>query len=82
MKSMTGMGRAHGQVQGAVIRLEIKSVNHRYCEVSTRLPGRFQPLDILIGQHIKKSISRGKVDLYVTEEKSSQVASVEIDSYK
>ena len=82
MKSMTGMGRAHGQVQGAVIRLEIKSVNHRYCEVSTRLPGRFQPLDILIGQHIKKSISRGKVDLYVTEEKSSQVASVEIDAYK
>lgn len=82
MKSMTGMGRAHGTVLGAGIRLEMKSVNHRYCEVSTKLPGRFQPLDILIQQQIKKSISRGKVDLYVIEEKNSQVASVEIDAYK
>lgn len=82
MNSMTGMGRAVGQIQGVPVRIEIKSVNHRFCEVSVRTPGKYLALEILIQQHIKKRLSRGKVDVFINEEKGAQVSPAESDAYK
>lgn len=82
MKSMTGMGRAQGNVQGAGIRIEIKSINHRFCEVGTKLPGRFLPLEILIQQLVKKTLSRGKIDVFVSEEKNQKLSVAENDAYR
>jgi uncharacterized protein (TIGR00255 family) len=82
MKSMTGMGRAHGVVQSANLRVEMKSINHRFCEVSTRLPSRYLALELLIQQFIRKNVSRGKIDIYVAEEKNSNLAVTEIEPYK
>lgn len=82
MKSMTGMGRAQGSVQGAGIRIEIKSINHRFCEVGVKLPGRFLPLEILIQQAVKKVLSRGKIDVFVSEEKSQKISTTEDDAYR
>lgn len=81
MKSMTGMGRADGLVQGSHLRLEIKSVNHRYCETSVRLPGRLSLLEIPIRNHLRQKISRGKVDVFVTEEKTVEPSSAEITTF-
>lgn len=82
MKSMTGMGRAQGIVQGAQIRIEIRSINHRFCEVSVRLPSRYLPLEILIQQSVKKNLARGKIDIFVSEEKTPSVSPAEVEAYK
>ncbi len=66
---MTGMGRAAGPIDSAHFIVESRSVNHRYCEVSVRLPGRLQALEFQIVQLVKKKISRGKVDIWIGEEK-------------
>lgn len=82
MQSMTGMGRAKGEVDGAQISVEIKSVNHRYCEVNTRLPSKLQSLEILISQLIKKKISRGKVDIWIGEDKVDNEISLNKNALK
>lgn len=66
---MTGMGRIKGLIDSAHFIVETRSVNHRYCEVSVRLPGRLAPLEFQIVQFVKKKIARGKVDIWVGEEK-------------
>ena len=38
MKSMTGFGKSKLEINGRVYNIEIKSVNHRYCDVNVRLP--------------------------------------------
>ena len=45
IKSMTGYGRATGSFDGMDITLELKSVNHRYFEFSSRVPRNFGFLD-------------------------------------
>ncbi len=76
------MGKAKGLVQGSPVRVEIKSVNHRFCEISFRSPGRFSSLEIPAGQFIREQISRGHVDVFVFEEKTPQLSVVEIDAFK
>ena len=75
MISMTGMGRARGNVGSSNFLVEIKSVNHRYCEVHTRLPARFQSLELPIVQMVRKKVCRGKVDIWIGEEKSGESSS-------
>ncbi|HBF13903.1 MAG TPA: YicC family protein [Deltaproteobacteria bacterium] len=82
MQSMTGMGRARGKVGTSYITIELKSVNHRYCEVHSRLLPRFQGLEISITQAIKKRLSRGKVDVTILEERSDLFPSANLVSIK
>ena len=65
IKSMTGYGRAQQTVDGMDITFEIKSVNHRYFEYSSRLPRAYGFLDDKIKNHINRTVSRGKVDVYL-----------------
>ncbi len=65
IRSMTGYGRAQQTVDGMDITFEIKSVNHRYFEYSSRLPRAYGFLDDKIKNHINRSVSRGKVDVYL-----------------
>lgn len=74
---MTGMGRAQGEVAEIPLRLEIKSINHRFCDVNVRLPSKWMGLEIPIQQYIKKRLSRGKVDLFIFEDKKASVSSTE-----
>jgi len=77
MKSMTGMGRSNGQIDGIHFRIEIRSINHRFCEINVRLPNRLSSLEIPIQQEIKKRISRGKIDVSIFEDRSTQASSNE-----
>ena len=45
LKSMTGFGRAQKEIDGYVITVELKSVNHRYFEFSSRVPRQYGFLD-------------------------------------
>ena len=65
IKSMTGYGRGEAACGGRNAMVEIKSVNHRYCEVSVRIPGRCSFAEEAVRQLVKSRASRGKVDVLV-----------------
>lgn len=66
LKSMTGYGRAQKILNGRDILVEIRSVNHRYYEYSSRIPRAYNYIDEKLKALLKNSISRGKVEIAVT----------------
>lgn len=66
IKSMTGYGHAQKTVHGRDITVEIKSVNHKFFEFSTRTTRGYSFIDDKIRNFIKDRVSRGKIDVYVT----------------
>lgn len=63
---MTGFGRCLESVNGKTIIVEIKSVNHRYYEFSSRVPRSCGYLDEKLKSFIQGKVSRGKVDVGVS----------------
>ncbi len=68
IRSMTGYGRSQQTVDGMNITLEVKSVNHRYFEFSTRLPRSYSFLEEKLKTFFSGTISRGKVECSVSIE--------------
>lgn len=67
IKSMTAFGRARSTVGGKDITVEIRSVNNRFFDCSVKIPRAFSFLEEKIKPYLQsKSISRGKVDVFVT----------------
>lgn len=64
-KSMTGYGRAQSVIDGFDVTVEIKSVNHRYFEFSSRVPRVYGFLEEKLKSFLQSRISRGKVDCFV-----------------
>ena len=71
IKSMTGFGRSRYEKDGRTYTVEIKSVNHKYTDVSVKLPRFFSSIEDKIRKEILNSISRGKVDVFITFENYS-----------
>lgn len=65
VKSMTGFGRAVKELDGYVITVELKSVNHRYFEFSSRCPRQYGFIDEKIKSFVNSRVERGKIDCYV-----------------
>ena len=65
IRSMTGYGAAEEIINGRNIRVEIKSVNHRYFEFSAKVPRSFGFLEERMKRLLSDNISRGKVDVGV-----------------
>lgn len=72
IRSMTGYGRYEAENEESRLGVEIKSVNHRYCDISIRLPKNLNPYENIIRKQLKDRISRGKIDVFITYEKISQ----------
>lgn len=68
LKSMTGYGRNELIAGGKRINIEIKSVNHRYSDYNIKYPRHYAFLEDKIRKHAAESITRGKVDIYLTIE--------------
>ena len=66
IKSMTGFGRGNYENEGREYIVEIKTVNHRYNDISIKLPRSINYLEEKIKKLITEHIKRGKVDVYVT----------------
>lgn len=66
IKSMTGYGRAQGSFSGGDITVEVKSVNNRYLDCGVKLPRGYAYLEEDIKGQVQKTISRGKVDVFIT----------------
>lgn len=65
IQSMTGFGRGEASSDDYKVTVEIKSVNHRYCDISVRLPRKMNYFEAMVRNQIKKFMNRGKVDVYV-----------------
>ena len=61
--SMTGYGKGNAVLNGKDITVEIKSVNHRYFEYSSRMSRFFAFLEDKIKKQINETVSRGKVEM-------------------
>ena len=75
IRSMTGFG--HGEVsndKNQKVTVEMKSVNHRYCDISLKLPKKLAMFEANIRNIMKESASRGKIDIYVSYEDLSETA--------
>ena len=72
IKSMTGFGRSVYENEGREYIVEIKTVNHRYNDISIKLPRSISYLEEKIKKVIMSSIKRGKVDVYVTFNNNSE----------
>jgi len=68
LKSMTGFGRFEVASEERKIVVEIKAVNHRYCDMSIKLPKKFNFFEVAIRNLLKEYIVRGKVDVFITYE--------------
>ena len=67
VKSMTGYGRAVETVNGREFTVEIRSVNNRYLDCTVKLPRALSFAEDTVKQAVKASISRGKVDVFVSQ---------------
>lgn len=68
IKSMTGFGRSEHSDGKRSITVEIRSVNHRYGDISVKMPRRYSFAEETIKKTIKKTVSRGKVDVSILVE--------------
>lgn len=69
--SMTGYGRGEATRKGITVAVELRSVNSRFLEVTTRLPRSLSLRENEIKEIIRKKISRGKVNLLTTVERDT-----------
>lgn len=68
IKSMTGFGRCEMADEDRKMVVEIKAVNHRYCDINIKMPKKLGVFESSIRTLMKKYIQRGKVDVFITYE--------------
>lgn len=66
MNSMTGYGRAKLEKEEREYIIEIKSVNHKYSDITIKLPRNISYLEEKIRKTILSKVSRGKIDVFVS----------------
>ena len=72
MRSMTGFGRCEVSEGDRKMTVEMKSVNHRYLDVSIKMPKKLNYFESAIRSLLKSYIQRGKVDVFITYEDLSE----------
>lgn len=72
IKSMTGFGRFEAGDENRKLIVEMKAVNHRYCDISIKMPKKLSFFDSSIRAVMKKYIQRGKVDVFITYEDNTE----------
>lgn len=66
IRSMTGYGRGEYQDEVRNITVEIRAVNHRYCDIYVKMPRRYSFAEEKLKAAIKKGLSRGKIEVSVS----------------
>ncbi len=81
MRSMTGYGRASARLDGRELTVELKSVNHRYLDLSFRLPRVLSFTEPLLRSLLSGSLRRGHIDVVISYQNHRQDAkAVEADA--
>jgi len=79
IRSMTGFGSGRGSVNGEEVDVEVRSVNHKYCEVKVRLPRELAALEHEVVRSVKERLARGGVDVTVRRTPSGSLVTPRVD---
>ena len=79
---MTGYGRATGETPSGRVTVEVRSLNHRYLDMGVRAPRTAMIVDPDIRSLVRKKVSRGKVEVFVTLEERPREYAVDIEKAK
>lgn len=92
IKSMTGYGKANLSQKERKYEVEIKSVNHRYLDISVKMPRVLSYLEEEVKKEIASKVKRGKIDVFITFENNetegkeikinTEIAKIYIDELK
>ena len=82
---MTGFGKTERTQANKTITIEIRVLNSKTVDISSRIPQRYKELDILFRKKIIKSLKRGKIDLTIlyksNEESNSFINKSIVEGY-
>jgi uncharacterized protein (TIGR00255 family) len=81
---MTGFGAAEGEVGGAMVAVEVRSVNHRFFNPSLKLPSEFSRWEAEVREAVRRGVSRGHVSLtarIAREQTESRIDEVRFAAY-
>lgn len=77
---MTGFGRSEIVTDQCKITVEIKAVNHRYCDLNVKIPKKLNSLENAVRSCLKKAVNRGKLDVFIGyEDLSEHTACVQLN---
>ena len=81
VKSMTAFARAQTHAEQGDLACELRSVNHRYLEVSVRLPDGLSTLEGVVRERLSRALARGKVDCQVVWRRAPTEAGLAVDRH-
>jgi uncharacterized protein (TIGR00255 family) len=79
IRSMTGFGAGRAARGGEEIDVEVRSVNHKFCEVKVRLPREIAALEVEIARAVKERLARGGVEVSVRRTSARGAAAPRVD---
>lgn len=79
IRSMTGFGAGRGAVNGEEVDVEVRSVNHKYCEVKVRMPRELAALEHEVVRAVKERLARGGVDVAVRRMAAGSLVAPRVD---
>lgn len=79
--SMTGFASVSREIQGSLLCLELRAVNHRYLDIQLRLPEELRTIELQLRELISSNVTRGKVECRatLTPSTSSAIPALELD---
>ncbi|MDC9728328.1 MAG: YicC family protein [Methyloprofundus sp.] len=81
--SMTAFANSEVEFEGLTLHCELRSVNHRYCDISLKIPERFRFMEASTRQSISKQLKRGKIECsfsYKKQQKTTAMLDVNMDA--
>ena len=77
--SMTGFGKAVVEIPNKKITAEIKSLNSKQLDMSTRLPSAYREKELELRNRVSRRLERGKVELHVYVESLQEEATTSLN---
>ena len=71
IRSMTAYASQEAEIGNLTINCELRSVNHRYCDINIKLPERLRSIEADLRGLIAEKISRGKIECTISYKKAS-----------
>lgn len=80
LSSMTGFGRAEGQVNDRKVSVEVRSLNSKQLDLLVKVPSAFREMEVDLRQWVAERAVRGKVEMYVNSEPAPGTRRAPIDA--
>jgi uncharacterized protein (TIGR00255 family) len=77
--SMTGFAAVAAEVAGVSLAVELRSVNHRYLDLTLRLPEELRTLEPALRERLSRDLRRGKVECRIAQARSGAAGSLAVD---